>query len=233
MRVPKLPLALLCLGAASPAYAHFKLMQPRSWANQSELYGDPQKTPPCGNEGAVPTGMVTEYKVGDMVPIIVTETIYHPGHYRVALAATQGALPPAPPVTQVGNDPCGSTQITPNPTLPILADGLLAHAAPFQGSQTMSVQLPPGMTCDSCVLQVLEYMSNHSAPCFYYHCANIKITETGPVGGPGGGGGGGGDDGGVDPGGGGAGTIGGGCTAGGPSSIALALGLLALRRRRR
>ena len=26
-------------------------------------------------------------------------------------------------------------------------------------------------------LQVLEYMSSHDAPCFYYHCANIAIQE--------------------------------------------------------
>jgi uncharacterized protein (TIGR03382 family) len=232
MRVPKLPIVLLCLGAAHPAYAHFKLVDPPSWANQSELYGDPQKTAPCGNEGAVPTGMVTEYRAGELMTIIINETIHHPGHYRVALAATQNTLPPAPPVTQVDRDQCGSTLIDSNPTLPVLADGLLVHTTPLNGQQTMSVQLPPGMTCDNCVLQVIEYMSNHGAPCFYYHCANIKITQNGAdAGPPRGGGGGGGGDAGVNPGG--AGTIGGGCNAGGgPSLAGLAL-LLALRRRRR
>lgn len=31
------------------------------------------------------------------------------------------------------------------------------------------------MTCEHCTLQVLEYMSSHSAPCFYYHCADLAI----------------------------------------------------------
>jgi uncharacterized protein (TIGR03382 family) len=228
MRAPKLSIVLLCLGVA-PAYAHFKLMQPASWANQSELYGDPQKTPPCGNEGAVPTSAVTEYRVGEMIPIVIDETIPHPGHYRIALAANQASLPPAPPVTQVGADQCGMTTIDTNPTLPVLADGLLVHTTAFNTPQTMRVQLPAGLTCDNCVLQVIEYMSNHGAPCFYYHCANIKITQNGAdagvAGGPGTG-----QDGGVDPGGG---ITSGGCDAGAGSSAILALGLLALRRRRR
>jgi uncharacterized protein (TIGR03382 family) len=222
MRVSKLPIVLLCLGAA-PAHAHFKLLRPASWAQQGDLYGDPQKTGPCGNEGAVPTNMVTEYRVGELIDIVIDETIDHPGHYRVALAATQDALPPAPPVTQVGADECGRTQIDAAPTLPLLADGLLVHTSPLSGPQTMKVQLPAAMTCDSCVLQVIEYMSSHGAPCFYYHCANIKITQNGadagPPPGPIGGG--------SDPG------VGGGCDAGGGGSLlaGLALGLLALRRR--
>lgn len=223
MRVSKLPIVLLCLGAA-PAHAHFKLVRPASWANQGE-YGDPQKTGPCGNEGAVQTGMVTEYRIGELMDIVIDETIHHPGHYRVSLAATQGTLPDAPPVTQVGADQCGSTRIDAAPALPVLADGLLVHTSPLSGQQTMKVQLPAGMTCDSCVLQVMEYMSSHGAPCFYYHCANIKITQNGADAGPPPGSGGG------DPGDGG---IGSGCDAGGGgSSLAgLAVGLLALRRRR-
>jgi uncharacterized protein (TIGR03382 family) len=236
-----LALALTCLGVARPAYAHFKLGQPASWANQSEPYGDPQKSPPCGNEGAVQTNQVTEYTAGETIPITITETVMHPGHYRVALAADQASLPPAPPVTADQRSACGTTTITQNPQLPILADGLLVHTTALVGPQTVMVTLPPGRTCERCVLQVIEFMSDHGAPCYYYHCANVKIvsadgTDAGvPIvgGGGGGGSGAGGDDAGVGNGGGG--TTSGGCNAPGGGSLAvlgLLAGLVALRRRR-
>jgi hypothetical protein len=41
---------------------------------------------------------------------------------------------------------------------------------------SVQIQLPAGMTCENCVLQVLEFMSDHAAPCFYYHCAKVNIS---------------------------------------------------------
>ncbi len=229
-RTPKLFAVLACLGAATPAYAHFVLTKPTNWANQ-DADGLPEKTAPCGNEGTpVATNAVTEYKVGDAVTIQIDERIFHPGHYFVSLAADQASLPKDPIVTPVGTDQCGSLAVVANPVLPLLADGLLVHTSPFTAPQTTQVTLPAGMTCDHCVLQVVEFMSNHSAPCFYHHCANIKITTTGadagipdPTG----------DAGLVDPG---APGAGGGCcdTHGHGSSawLGLVVGMLALRRRR-
>ena len=57
-------------------------------------------TPP--NPG-VPSGAVTNVKGGSNIPLLVQETIFHPGHYRVALARTMAQLPPDPVVT-VGPD---------------------------------------------------------------------------------------------------------------------------------
>ena len=235
-RTTKLFAVLACLSAATPAYAHFVLMQPTNWANQ-DSYGLPERTAPCGNEGTpVATNAVTEYKVGDTVTIQINEVVPHPGHYFVSLAADQASLPKDPTVTPVGTDPCGSLPIVANPVLPLLADGLLVHTSAFTAPQTTQVTLPAGMTCDHCVLQVVEFMSNHGAPCFYHHCANIKITTTGadagipdPTGDAGIV-----DAGIVDPG---APGAGGGCcdTHGRGSSawLGLLVGMLALRRRRR
>jgi uncharacterized protein (TIGR03382 family) len=77
------------------------------------------------------------------------------------------------------------------------------------------------------VLQVVEFMSSHGAPCFYHHCANIKITTNGA-------------DAGVPSEAGtnsnnGSGGGGGGCNAhggGSPVWLGLLVGALALRRRR-
>lgn len=232
-RAPTLSIMLVCLGAAvlavPAAYAHFNLMAPANWLVQNGS-GDPQKTAPCGMQtGAVATSAVTTYKTGDMVTITIQETVMHPGHYRVSLAPTQAALPPDPPVI-AGTTACGSTAITTTPTLPLLADGLLVHTTALVGPQMVKVALPPGMTCDHCVLQVQEFMSDHGAPCFYHHCATINITADGTpppatadagvngdaaIGGPG--------------------ATSGGCTVGGASSLAVALVLAAAfaRSRRR
>ena len=57
---------------------------------------------------------------------------------------------------------------------------MLPHDAPFNGPQTFDVTLPDGVTCDNCTLQIIQYMSSHAAPCFYYHCAALEI-QTDPV----------------------------------------------------
>jgi uncharacterized protein (TIGR03382 family) len=224
IRATTASIVLGCLFAATPAYAHFVLMQPQSWADQA-ADGTPEKTPPCGNEGTpVATNAVTEYRAGETVTIQIDERVPHPGHYFVSLAADQASLPKDPKVTPVGGDACGSLPIVASPTLPLLADGLLVHTAAFTAPQTTQVTLPAGMLCDHCVLQVVEYMSSHGAPCFYHHCANIKITTTGADAGvPG--------EAGTNPNTG----SGGGCNAhgeGSPAWLGLLVGVLALRRRR-
>ncbi|HJQ85557.1 MAG TPA: SCE4755 family polysaccharide monooxygenase-like protein [Candidatus Binatia bacterium] len=168
-----LPLILLVPRLAA---AHFKLLSPASWRVQNVL-GDPQKLGPCGDEGtAATTGEVTAFAPGDTVTITLDETIFHPGHYRVALAVNdRSELPPEPPVTP-GATPCGSVPIETSPVFPVLVDGALEHTEPFTGTRFIQVTLPSDVTCTRCTLQVLEFMSNHGVPCFYHHCADIQIS---------------------------------------------------------
>ena len=114
----------------------------------------------------------------------------------------------------------------------MLADGLFVHTMSFNGvQQTAQVQLPPGMTCTHCVLQVIEFMGDHGlntpGGCFYHHCSIVDITADGPDAGvaPG-------DDAGTT---GGSGHAHGGCDVHGkPSSalIALLVGASLIMRRR-
>src|SRR6266436_2759163 len=70
-------------------YAHFKLLEPASWIQESAERGDPQKAHPCGTDAkniGMPTGAITKAVGGSKLHIKVQETIYHPGHFRVALA---------------------------------------------------------------------------------------------------------------------------------------------------
>ena len=102
-------IAAIVASLAGTAHAHFVLVAPAASLVQNRL-GDPQKIAPCGgvsgnpargtppNPG-VPSGAVTHVKGGTNLPLMVQETIYHPGHYRVALARTVDKLPPDPVVT--------------------------------------------------------------------------------------------------------------------------------------
>src|SRR5207249_9256490 len=160
-------------------HAHFILIAPDSWMSQ-DSFGLPEKLGPCGDEGGgTPTAAVTAFRSGQAISVTINEVIAHPGHYRVALAVNdRSELPPEPTVTPKAGDPCGTAAIQNPPTLPILADNVLPHTGPFPGPQTFTVTLPADVTCRKCTLQVLEFMSNHPAPCFYHHCADISIQGT-------------------------------------------------------
>jgi MYXO-CTERM domain-containing protein len=228
-------------GAFVPAAAraHFILQEPMSRAQQSDL-GDPQKTAPCGpgpGEATVPTGIVATLSQGGLVRVTISETVPHPGHYRVALSTTgQTGLPADPPVTPSASDQCATKEIMNPPVYPVLADGMLPHTAAFSGPQSFTVQLPANVTCNAnCVLQVTEYMQNHGAPCFYHHCADVVILPPdGTIDA-----GGGGTTGGTGTGGsaGASGDSGCSCTAAAArtslSGVLAGLAVVALRRRRR
>jgi len=172
--------AVVCLAllTARPAEAHFVLDAPASYWSQ-DAYGDPEKAPPCGADGSgKPSGIITPFHPGDTVTITITEAIFHPGHYRVALGLTGPAdLPAEPAITP--QTTCVNAAIEATPSFPVLADGQLLHTAPFDGGQSFAVKLPANVTCAKCTLQVIEFMSAHplNVPggCFYHHCADISI----------------------------------------------------------
>lgn len=173
-------------GLAPYAQAHFILNEPAS-ASAQDAFGNPQKALPCGLDAATPgnpTGKVTTYTAGQTINLSITETIYHPGHYRVAIAQSPAQLPADPvvtPETSPNNTPCGSVPIITNPSLPILADGIIKHNKVLSPTtQTVSVKLPDGFTCTNCTLQVIQWMYNHAlnnpGGCFYHHCATVNIV---------------------------------------------------------
>ncbi|HET6584341.1 MAG TPA: SCE4755 family polysaccharide monooxygenase-like protein [Nannocystaceae bacterium] len=175
--------AIVALGASlflcDTADAHFVLTSPEAMYEQSVL-GDPQKAPPCGDNGmAVPSGVVTPYQAGETITLTIEETVAHPGHFRIALAIDDPSqLPPEPPVT-AGDTDCGSVPIDPAPAFPVLADGVLVHTEGLDGPQQIDVTLPDDISCTNCTLQIIQFMSNHGlnnpGGCFYHHCAAISI----------------------------------------------------------
>jgi hypothetical protein len=175
------------------ADAHFVLVSPAASLLQNRL-GDPQKIAPCGgvsgnpargtppNPG-VPSGAVTNIKGGTEYPLVVHESIFHPGHYRVALARTASQLPPDPVVTTAQTEKglrSQSAAIQSPPVAPVLLDGIFSHTErPMQNFETM---IPiPNIDCPNCVLQVIEFMADHPGIAVdgghsYHHCAILNIT---------------------------------------------------------
>ena len=177
----------LALFASGPADAHFQLQAPANWLAQ-DSDGVPIKLGPCGDEqdkggGAQATGAVTAFQSGTKLTVTVNEVIFHPGHYRIALAVNdRSELPPEPQVDASADDPCDKTTFEDPPVFPVLADDVFDHVVAFSTPQTTQVTLPENITCDHCTLQVIEFMSDHplNVPggCFYHHCADIKIQST-------------------------------------------------------
>jgi hypothetical protein len=133
----------------------------------------------------VPSGAVTNVKGGTDLPLLVQESIYHPGHYRVALAKTMAQLPKDPEVTvvQTANGPRSQSAVIQNPPVaPVLLDGIFAHTEKPASPQTFDGMIPiPNITCPNCVLQVIEFMAEHPGIAVdgghnYHHCAILNIT---------------------------------------------------------
>jgi len=167
------------------ADAHFVLVAPSATLVQNER-GDPQKLGPCGGTSAdagTPTNVVGKVQGGQKLHLKVMETIYHPGHYRVALAVNSVSELPADPDAATQDTGRGirsvSAPIQNSPTAPVLADGLFVHTSKSADPFETDVQLP-NISCPKCILQVVEFMAEHGVNAdggfYYHHCANLAIT---------------------------------------------------------
>jgi hypothetical protein len=172
--------------------AHFILVTPAASIVQNRL-GDPQKIAPCGGVSAnaargtpatpgVPSNAVTELKGGSTFHLLVQETVFHPGHYRVALARTAAELPPDPVVTTRDSErgPWSVSAVIQNPvTAPVLADGLFAHTERPMGAWEADIDIP-NVNCRNCLMQVIQFMAEHGknpdGDYSYHHCAVVNIT---------------------------------------------------------
>ncbi len=190
------PAVFAAVVAATPVVttAHFKLLEPASWQLESDR-GDPQKLAPCGNDpmNTKPTGIVGKAVGGSKLHLKMQETIFHPGHYRVALAVNSRDELPPDPVTQERSTERGPVSvwavIQSPPQIPVIADGLFQHytrpAAPAPGTPATplvwetDVQLP-NLTCAKCTLQIIQFMAEHGynqpGGYSYHHCADLQIT---------------------------------------------------------
>lgn len=167
------------------ALAHFTLMEPASWLVENKL-GDPQKMAPCGGTSAdagKPSEVVGKVVGGQKLKVKVLETVYHPGHYRIALAvSSRSELPPDPEVVTKDSErgPRSVSAAIQNPVKPpVLVDGLWAHTARMTDPFETEIELP-NITCKKCTLQIIQFMAEHGknpdGDYSYHHCAELQIT---------------------------------------------------------
>ena len=167
------------------ADAHFKLISPQGWIVEADN-GDPQKLGPCGGttaNGGTPSNIVNQVQGGQKLHLKLMETVFHPGHYRVALAVNSRAeLPMDPEVTttQGARGPQSVSAVIQNPpVIPVLADGLWVHTTRATEPWETDIDIP-NINCPKCTLQIIEFMAQHGlnpdGGYIYHHCADVKIT---------------------------------------------------------
>lgn len=170
----------------APASAHFVLESPAATLAQNAI-GDPQKLGPCGGtsqDAGTPTGAVTELTGGGTLHLKLREAIYHPGHYRVALARTAEQLPADPETTtrEGPNGPISASAAIAEAVPPVLADGLFPHTTPPARGTFWEADLRvPNVDCKGCVVQVIQWMAEHPGVAeggySYHHCATVNVTR--------------------------------------------------------
>ena len=189
-RLTRFSLVAAGLMIAVPAviHAHFRLLEPASWLIEDNR-GDPQKAGPCGGTNSdygKPSYIIGKAVGGQKLHLKVQETVYHPGHYRVALAVNSSTELPLDPDTTTRESDRGPWSVSAaiqNPTqIPVLADGLFVHSTRPTGPMDpweADVQLP-NINCRKCTLQVVQFMADHGfnnpGGYSYHHCANLQIT---------------------------------------------------------
>jgi hypothetical protein len=181
-------IVVMLMLARGDGWSHFKLLSPTSWLIENER-GDPQKSGPCGGtntDWGKPSYAVTKATGGQNIHIRLQETVYHPGHYRVALAVNSPTELPADPQVTTKETEKGvvsvSAVIRDPPQIPVLADGLFVHSTPPAGQMKAweaDIRLP-NINCKKCTLQVVQFMAQHGfnnpGGYTYHHCADIQIT---------------------------------------------------------
>jgi hypothetical protein len=109
--------------------------------------------------------------------------VFHPGHYRIALAVNSRAELPADPQTTTREGARGEQSVSAviqNPVRPpVLIDGLWPHTEKVAGELETEVPLP-NINCPKCTLQIIQFMAEHGrnvdGDFSYHHCADLRIT---------------------------------------------------------
>ena len=129
---------------ASVAQAH------AFWVDPAPRQATALKTGPCG--GVARTANFVTYQAGSTVQVTWTETIPHPGWYRIAFSP--------------GTDGDFDSHV--------LADNI-PNADKAQKSNVLDVTLP-STPCDACTLQLIQVMTDSVPSSNYYSCADIRLV---------------------------------------------------------
>jgi hypothetical protein len=168
------------------AAAHIRLEVPKSRYLNDPQQSTKQKQAPCGvtNDARVTDkSLITTFKAGEKITVEWTETVNHPGHFRIAFSEKGQNFPAATlePMAEGGQ---------------ILADDIPDDNSKAGGKFTQEITLP-NVTCDTCTLQLIQVMTDSGD--YYFQCADLILEGDGAGGGGAGGAGGTGGGSGIAP----------------------------------
>ena len=131
----------------------------------------------------MPTNIINKIQGGQKLHLKLQETVFHPGHYRVALAVNSRAELPEDPQAVTKESARGpqsvSAAIDKQPKVPVLADGLFPHTVRMNDPWETDIDIP-NINCPKCTLQIVEFMAEHGlnkdGGFYYHHCADLQIT---------------------------------------------------------
>jgi MYXO-CTERM domain-containing protein len=184
--------ASLTIGAvgllwAPAVLAHIDLLEPEARAHGTAARNDPDvdansnlKSGPCGQVTSGRTDRVATYAPGQLITVRVREENAHVSYLRVSIDLDGEDFPlrtqfPGGPETQ---------EVAEAAEAALGADGLLAVVREDNDTlgfvHEIDVTLPDA-TCDSCTLQVLQFMYDDPSAPYYFQCADLVITDAGPA----------------------------------------------------
>jgi hypothetical protein len=152
--------------ATAPAAAHIDMTSPEMRPAAG------QKDEPCGDAGGVRSDTVNVFEPGETITVEWTETISHPGYYRISFDADgqDFTIPPALEDTSLDEN--------------VLVD-LIEDIQPGQNSYTQEITLPD-IECENCTLQLIQVMSDKlpyttdaASDDIYFRCADIALRTGG------------------------------------------------------
>lgn len=167
---------------ASPARAHIDLLEPEARAHGTAAFGDTDiddnssiKSAPCGQATTGRSERVARYAPGETIRVRVREENAHESYLRVALDLDGDDFPlrsqfPGGPETQAQAEAAEAALGTEWLLLVQREDNDTAGFV-----HELEVTLPD-RTCDSCTLQVLQYMYDDPSAPYYFQCADLVIA---------------------------------------------------------
>lgn len=214
---------LATLAVPSVAAAHITLTDPPPRTTM-------EKTRHCGDTTTPRQANPKVAAPGSKYTVKWTETIDHPGHFRISFSMNNGTDFVVPPTST------GTTMGMPTVLVDLIPD--VQGNFPIAGRPYTQEITLPNVECNNCTLQVIQlmtdkppYTTDAASDDIYYQCADFILTNGAPPQ----------PDAGVPPAGGdasttdpGTGETSGGCNASGQGgSLAVAAGLVAVLARRR
>ncbi len=153
-----LVVSILTIGVVPLAEAHIEQTFPAPRTSS-------QKQGPCGLTDS-PRGEAQVFAPGETVTVTWTETVEHPGHYRLAFDIDGEDFP-------LPNNPDDDFDV-------ILVDQIPDRNV-TGADRTYSQEITfPDVECDNCTLQLIQIMTtNIPYNSFYFQCSDIRLSNGG------------------------------------------------------